>query len=351
MFSIEDYNYDLPQELIAQTPASKRDESRLMTVDRVRKSFTDRTFLDLPELLRPNDLLVVNNTRVVPARIFGKKETGGVVEVLVLEHPGTIQEETTTRLCLMKSSKRPKPGTSLFFESSVFGMVEEILDNGLVKIRFSGEKGIDLLLSEKGRIPLPPYIQRQENGPLEELDRERYQTVYAREAGAVAAPTAGLHFTETLIKDLERRGVAIVSLTLHVGYGTFQPVRTQDIRKHELGKEYFHIGAGAAEKINLAKKNRQRVIAVGTTVVRALETAAHGLTTIDPGKNRTELLITPGFSFGIVDGLITNFHLPKSSLLFLVSAFAGNDLVQRAYRRAVKLGYRFYSYGDSMLLL
>ena len=351
MFSLEDYNYELPQELIAQTPASKRDESRLMTVDRTGKNFTDRTFLDLTELLLPNDLLVVNNTRVVPARIFGEKETGGVVEVLVLEHPGTLKEETATRLCLMKSSKRPRPGTSLFFESSVLGTVGEILDNGLVKIRFSGEKSIDLLLSEKGHIPLPPYIHRQGNAPLEELDRERYQTVYAQKAGAVAAPTAGLHFTDALMEDLKRQGISIVSLTLHVGYGTFQPVRTQDIRKHELGKEYFHIGADTAEKINFAKKNGQRVIAVGTTVVRALETAAHGSTTIDPGENRTELLITPGFSFGIVDGLITNFHLPKSSLLFLVSAFAGHGLVKKAYERAVKLRYRFYSYGDSMLLL
>ena len=297
MFSIEDYNYDLPQELIAQTPASKRDESRLMTVDRGRELFTDRTFLDLPQLLRPDDLLVVNNTRVVPARIFGKKETGGAVEVLVLEHPATLKEETATRLCLMRSSKRPKSGTSLIFDSCVSGTVEEILDNGLVKIRFSGEKNIDLLLSEKGRIPLPPYIRREENGPVDELDRERYQTVYAEKDGAVAAPTAGLHFTDTLIEDLKRQGVSIVSLTLHVGYGTFQPVRTQDIRKHELGKEYFRIDASAAEKINLAKRNRQRIIAVGTTVVRALETAAHGLNSIDPEENRTGLLITPGFFF------------------------------------------------------
>ena len=351
MFSLEDYNYDLPQELIAQTPASKRDESRLLTVDRTRKSFSDRTFLDLTQLLLPNDLLVVNNTRVVPARIFGKKETGGVVEVLVLEHPGALKEDTATRLCLMRSSKRPKPGTLLFFESSVFGTVEEILDKGLVKIKFSGEKNIDLLLSEKGRLPLPPYIHRQENGLLEELDRERYQTVYAEKDGAVAAPTAGLHFTDALIKDLKKKGISIVSLTLHVGYGTFQPVRTQDIRKHELGEEYFHIGTDAAEKINLAKRSGQRVIAVGTTVVRALETAARGSNTINPEENRTRLLITPGFSFGIVDGLITNFHLPKSSLLFLVSAFAGHDFIKGAYQRAVRLRYRFYSYGDGMLIL
>ena len=351
MFSIEDYDYDLPQELIAQTPASKRDGSRLMTVDRTRRKFTDRTFLDLPRLLLPDDLLVVNNTRVVPARIFGKKETGGVVEVLVLEHPGTLKEETATRLCLMKSSKRPKPGTSLFFDSSVFGTVEEILDNGLVRIRFSGETNIDLLLAEKGCVPLPPYIHRQEDSLLEKLDRERYQTVYAQEDGAVAAPTAGLHFTDALIEDLKRQGISIVSLTLHVGYGTFQPVRAQDIRKHELGKEYFHIDAGAAEQITVAKRNGQRVIAVGTTVVRALETAARGLNAINPEEDRTDLLITPGFSFSIVDGLITNFHLPKSSLLFLVSAFAGHDLIMAAYQRAVQLRYRFYSYGDSMLIL
>ncbi len=351
MFSLEDYDYDLPQELIAQTPASKRDESRLLTIDRGRKSFTDRTFLDLPELLLPGDLLVVNNTRVVPARIFGKKETGGVVEVLVLEHSSTLKEESPSRLCLMRSSKRPKPGASLFFGSSVSGTVEQILDNGLVKIRFSGEKCVDLLLFETGGIPLPPYIHRQENGPFKELDRERYQTVYAEKDGAVAAPTAGLHFTKSLMEALKRKGIAIVSLTLHVGYGTFQPVRTKDIRKHELGKEYFHIGADAAEEITRAKQNGQRIIAVGTTVVRALETAARGTATIHPEENRTGLLITPGFSFSLVDGLITNFHLPKSSLLFLVSAFAGYDLIKSAYRRAVDLRYRFYSYGDGMLIL
>ncbi len=351
MFLLRDYSYDLPQKLIAQTPASKRDESRLLAVDRTGKSFSDKTFLDLPQLLMPNDLLVVNNTRVVPARIFGRKETGGVVEVLVLEHPGTLKEDTATRLCLLRSSKRPKPGTSLFFESSVLGVVEEVLDKGLVKIRFSGEKSIDFLLSEKGRIPLPPYIKRQESSPFEEMDRERYQTVYAEEDGAVAAPTAGLHFTDALIESLKRKGISIVSLTLHVGYGTFQPVRTQDIRKHELGEEYFHIEVDAAEKINQAKRNGQRVIAVGTTVVRALETSARGLNTVTPEANRTGLLITPGFSFGIVDGMITNFHLPESSLLFLVSAFAGYDLIMKAYQRAVQLRYRFYSYGDAMLIL
>ena len=351
MFSLKDYSYDLPQKLIAQTPASKRDESRLLTVNRAGESFSDNTFLDLPELLLPNDLLVVNNTRVVPARIFGKKDSGGVVEVLVLEHPGTLKEDKAARLCLLKSSKRPKPGTTLFFESSVFGVVKEVLDRGLVRIQFSGEKDIDLLLSEKGRIPLPPYIKRQKNNLLEKLDKERYQTVYAEKSGAIAAPTAGLHFTDTLIKNLKRKNISIVSLTLHVGYGTFQPVKTRDIRKHELGEEYFHIGTDTADKINLAKRNGQRVIAVGTTVVRALETSARGLHTVAPESNRTGLLITPGFSFGLVDGMITNFHLPESSLLFLVSAFAGLDLMMRAYRRAVQLQYRFYSYGDAMLIL
>ena len=357
MFEIEAYNYDLPQDLIAQIPAPKRDQSRLLVVERSSASFEDNQFFDLPSLLQPGDLLVVNNTKVVTARIFGHKESGGRVEILVLEHPdlrndGDLQKEgSATRLCLLKSSRRPKRGSLLFFESGVSGEVKALHDDGLVTISFKGDLGIDTLLVEKGIVPLPPYIKRGEKSTLSDLDRERYQTVYSEREGAVAAPTAGLHFTTDLLKRLKTRGVSTVSLTLHVGHGTFRPVKTNDIRQHRLGYEYYLIEPETAARINETRKNGGRIVAVGTTVVRALESASASEGSLLPGAGKTDLLITPGFVFNVVDVLITNFHLPKSSLLFLVSAFAGPDLVKRAYERAVEKRYRFYSYGDSMLII
>jgi len=363
MLKIEAYNYDLPQDLIAQVPAPKRDHSKLLVVERSSASFSDNQFFDLPSLLQPGDLLVVNNTKVVPARIFGHKESGGRVEILVLEHPdlrnygdprinGDLKKEgSAARLCLLRSSRRPKRGSLLFFDSGVSGEVKALLDDGLVKISFKGDCGIDTLLAEKGYLPLPPYIKRGENTSLSDLDRERYQTVYSERAGAVAAPTAGLHFTADLIKRLRTRGVSTVSLTLHVGHGTFRPVKTKDIRQHRLGHEYYLIEPETAARINETKKNGGRVVAVGTTVVRALESASAMDGALLPGAGKTDLLITPGFVFNVVDVLITNFHLPRSSLLFLVSAFAGLDLIKRAYERAVEKRYRFYSYGDAMLIL
>lgn len=351
MFDIEDYNYDLPPSLIAQVPVSKRDHSRLFVVDRRKKSFSDCHFFDLPELLKPGDLIVVNDTRVIPARLFGRKESGGQVEILVLEYPDPADEDPLTRSCLLKSSKRPKMGSRLFFNSGVSGQVKEILDNGLVRITFEGERSIDSLLEEKGHMPLPPYIKRELNGTHSQLDKERYQTVYSKPKGAVAAPTAGLHFTEDLIRKLEQTGISVVPLTLHVGHGTFRPVRTTDIRDHILGEESYRIEPKTAEVIEQTQKKGGRVVAVGTTVVRTLETAVDTNGSVAPGEGNTELLITPGFSFNVVDALITNFHLPKSSLLFLVSAFAGLELIKEAYRLAVEKGYRFYSYGDAMLIV
>ncbi len=363
MYEIEAYNYDLPQDLIAQVPAPKRDHSKLLVVERSSASFSDNQFFDLPSMLQPGDLLVVNNTKVVPARIFGHKESGGRVEILVLEHPdsrndrdsrknGDLKKEgSATRLCLLRSSRRPKRGSLLFFDSGVSGEVKALLDDGLVRISFKGDRGIDALLVEKGFMPLPPYIKRGEKSALSDLDRERYQTVYSERAGAVAAPTAGLHFTTDLLKRLRTRGVSTVSLTLHVGHGTFRPVKTKDVRQHRLGHEYYLIGPETAAQINETKKNGGRVVAVGTTVVRALESASATDGSLLPGAAKTDLLITPGFVFNVVDVLITNFHLPKSSLLFLVSAFAGLDLIKRAYERAVEKRYRFYSYGDAMLIV
>jgi len=355
MFDIEDYDYNLPQDLIAQTPACERDHSRLFKVDRSTDSFSDHRFFDLPRLLLPGDLLVVNNTRVVPARLFGHKESGGLIEILVLEHPDSRldpgNEAPAERLCLMKASRRPRPGSLLFFDAGVSGVVRKVLGNGLVTIKFNGGRGIDPLLDEKGCLPLPPYIKRGKDTTLEELDRDRYQTVYASRKGAVAAPTAGLHFTQDILQRLQDGGISIVPLTLHVGYGTFRPVKVKDIREHRLGYEPYAIASETAQQIRTVKNSGGRVIAVGTTVVRALESAAAADRSVIPGEGKTDLLITPGFVFRVVDGLITNFHLPKSSLLFLVSAFAGLDLIKQAYAEAIEKRYRFYSYGDAMLIV
>ena len=351
MFDIEDYDYDLPAKLIAQVPASIRDRSRLLVVDRQRNSLSGSHFFDLPKLLRPGDLLIVNDTKVVPARLYGKKESGGKIEILVLEHPDSTDKDSTTRTCLLKSSKRPKNGSILLFDLGVSGQVIGVSDNGLLKIKFKGDRSIDSLLEDKGHMPLPPYIKRGEKNTYSQLDKERYQTVFSKRKGAVAAPTAGLHFTEDLIEKLWKAEISTAPLTLHVGYGTFRPVPKKDIRKHNLGEESYNIKPETAKAIERTKEKGGRVIAVGTTAVRALETATGPDVLIRPGEGKTDLLITPGFSFNVVDAIITNFHLPKSSLLFLVCAFAGLELTKKAYRLAVGKGYKFYSYGDAMLIL
>jgi len=351
MFNIEDYDYDLPESLIAQVPSPRRDNSRLLVVNRSEKSLSDHHFFELPALLRPGDLLVVNNTRVVPARLFGRKESGGRVEVLVLEHPNPHGSNANTRWCLLKSSKRPKKGGELFFEFGLAGRVENLGKDGLVQITFQDVPSIDALLDEKGAMPLPPYIRRESQDRRSPVDRERYQTVFSSKRGAVAAPTAGLHFTEELMERLHQAGIYTTELTLHVGHGTFRPVRSDDIRNHRLGVEEYAIDPETAQSVNGAKREGRRVIAVGTTVVRALETVAGTHGEICSGTGKTDLLITPGFQFSVIDGLLTNFHLPKSSLLFLVSAFAGIELIRKAYARAIAKGYRFYSYGDAMLIL
>jgi S-adenosylmethionine:tRNA ribosyltransferase-isomerase len=351
MFDIEDYDYTLPDELIAQVPLPDRDKSRLMVVERLSGSLDDRHFFELPELLVPGDLLVVNETRVVPARLFGRKESGGRIEILVLEHPPEETGKPETRWCLLRSSKRPREGSHLLFEKDVSGIVETLGKDGLIQIAFRGPQSIDSLLEERGMMPLPPYIRRQEKDRLSELDRERYQTVFAEKRGAVAAPTASLHFTGALMAKLEQAGISLVRVSLHVGHGTFRPVRTRDIREHRLGYEAYGIDPEAAQAITGAKQEGRRVIAVGTTVVRTLESVAGAKGEVKSGTGKTDLFITPGFSFKVVDALITNFHLPRSSLLFLVSAFAGLDLIRSAYRRAIETAYRFYSYGDAMLIL
>jgi S-adenosylmethionine:tRNA ribosyltransferase-isomerase len=351
MFDIEDYDYNLPGELIAQVPVPDRDKSRLLVVDRSAGSMKDRYFLDLPELLTSGDLLVVNNTRVVPARLFGRKESGGRTEILVLEHPDGEAKKPGARWCLLRSSKRPRKGSVLFFEKDLSGVVEDLGENGLIQINFRGPQSVDSLIEERGMMPLPPYIRRKQKDRLSELDRERYQTVFAEKRGAVAAPTASLHFTRGLLARLEQAGISVVQVTLHVGHGTFRPVRTRDIREHQLGYEEYDIDPKTAHAIERSKAEGRRVVAVGTTVVRTLESVATARGSLKSGRGKTDLLITPGFQFKMVDALITNFHLPRSSLLFLVSAFAGLELIRKAYEAAIAKAYRFYSYGDAMLIL
>lgn len=351
MFDIEDYDYTLPEDLIAQVPAPERDQSRLMVVERSSASVAHRHFTDLPELLLPGDLLVVNNTRVVPARLFGRKESGGRTEILVLEHVDGEADKPDARWCLLRSSKRPKKGSRLFFDQDLSGVVEDLGEDGLIQIAFQGPRSVDVVLENKGMMPLPPYIRRKEKDRFSPMDRERYQTVFAEKKGAVAAPTASLHFTDGLLAKLEQKGVSVVQVTLHVGHGTFRPVRTRDIRDHRLGVEAYDLSSDAATAIARSKSEGRRVVAVGTTVVRTLESVALPQGGIKSGRGKTDLLITPGFPFKVVDALITNFHLPRSSLLFLVSAFAGLDLVKKAYQEAVAKAYRFFSYGDAMLIV
>ncbi len=344
MFDIKEYDYYLPSELIAQDPLAERDKSRLMVIYRDKGRWEDKFFFDLPQFIRPGDLLVVNNSRVISARLYGRKETGGRVEILILENKGDV------RLCLLKSSKRPKKGSTIIFEDGLQGKVEELLDNGKARISFEYDGDLDAYLEKKGYVPLPPYIKRQKDDPRYKIDRERYQTIFAEKKGSIAAPTAGLHFSSQLISKILKAGARIAYVTLHVGYGTFKPVRTRDIRSHDIGGEYFHIPQKTAEMINEVKEAGARVIAVGTTVVRTLETAAMKDGRISERQGITDLLITPGFDFKVVDALITNFHLPKSSLLFLVAAFAGLDFIKKAYEYAIQKRYRFYSYGDAMFI-
>lgn len=351
MYDVKDYTYDLPQGLIAQEPADRREESRLLLMRRGKESLSHHRFLDLPDLLAPGDILVINDTRVVPARLYGRKDTGGRAEILVLDVEQNAAPGPSARRCLLKASKHPRIGARIDFGGGVSGTVKAIETDGIVLMEFSGPVDPDSFMADRGVMPLPPYIRRTPDDPRAELDRDRYQTVYAGSPGAVAAPTAGLHFTRELLERLNRSGVVHVPLTLHVGHGTFRPVRSRDIRDHTVGSESYRIPPETAEAVNRALSGGRRVIAVGTTVVRALETAADNGGLITSGRGTTELMITPGYRFRVVGGLITNFHLPGSSLLFLVSAFAGLARTMEAYRTAVAEKYRFYSYGDAMLVL
>lgn len=338
---VKDFYYDLPQELIAQDPLSDRSGSRLMVLDKNTGEIEHRIFRDITEYLRPGDCLVINNTKVIPARLYGVKEdTGAKIEVLLLKRKENDVWET-----LVKPGRKCKPGTKLSFgEGLLTGEVTEIVEEGNRLIRFHYEGIFEEILDRLGQMPLPPYITHQ----LE--DKNRYQTVYAKYDGSAAAPTAGLHFTPALLEQVRQMGVEIAEVTLHVGLGTFRPVKETDVLKHHMHSEFYRIDQSEADKINRAKKEGHRVIAVGTTSTRTLESAADENGYLRETSGWTEIFIYPGYQFKVIDGLITNFHLPESTLVMLVSALAGREHVLNAYAEAVAQRYRFFSFGDAMFL-
>ncbi|SES93469.1 tRNA preQ1(34) S-adenosylmethionine ribosyltransferase-isomerase QueA [Thalassotalea agarivorans] len=341
---VSDFAFELPEELIARYPKAERTQSRLMTLDGDSGQRQDLAFTDIINQLNAGDLLVFNNTRVIPARMFGQKESGGKIEVLVER-----MLDDKRVLAHVRSSKAPKPGAKLILEGTVNATMVARHD-ALFEIAFDSDKNVLNILEDIGHMPLPPYIDR----PDEDSDKERYQTVYNEKPGAVAAPTAGLHFDETLLQQLKDKGVELAFITLHVGAGTFQPVRVDEIADHIMHAEYVEVPQAVVDQINQTKASGGRVVAVGTTSVRSLESAAK--VSAEKGQPLTEfygdtdIFITPGFEFKVVDALVTNFHLSESTLLMLVSAFAGYDNIMSAYQHAVTEKYRFFSYGDAMLL-
>lgn len=337
MMELSDFDYSLPKELIAQYPEKRRDGSRLLVLNRDTGEIRHASFKDIIDYFHKGDLLVLNNTRVLPARLLGKKETGGKVEALIL-HP-YVKSDKREYEVLLKPARGCKVGSKLIFGNGMLkAEVARIKDNRRF-LRFEANGNFDELLDEFGKMPLPPYIKREP----ELSDKERYQTVYAEKKGAIAAPTAGLHFTEDILGKISNSGIDIEYITLHVGYGTFKPVKSEDISAHRMEKEYFEVRPEVVEKLN---NRKGRVIAVGTTACRVLETVATGAY-----SGWADLFIYPGYKFKMVDSLLTNFHLPRTTLLMLVSAFCGRELLFKAYQEAIRERYRFYSYGDAMLIL
>ena len=335
----QDFYYELPDELIARRPTQERTGSRLLCLNGQSGGIEHREFIDILSNVEAGDLMVFNNTRVIPARVYGTKESGGKVEILVER----IIDKSRI-LAQVRSSKSPKPGATILLSDSTRVSVVGRQDN-LFELDFVDNKSVLEKLENVGHIPLPPYIDRED----EELDRERYQTVYGEKKGAVAAPTAGLHFDETLLKKLKEKGVEIAFVTLHVGAGTFSPVRVDNIHEHKMHSEVMELDEIVCEKVKKAKASGKRVIAVGTTSVRCLETAGRS-GEIEPYQGETNIFIYPSYQYQVVDALITNFHLPESTLLMLVSAFAGHENIMQAYKQAVENKYRFYSYGDAMFI-
>jgi len=348
-----DFYYDLPKELIAQKPLSSRDQSRLLCLDRQSGDIRHRRFCELPGLLQSGDCLVLNDSRVIPARLLGKKDTGGVVELLLLSgcSPSGERSETqsaTTWMCLARPGRRVKAGTRLFFgdgELTATVIAEHDEGKRLVEFDITEAEEFYRILERLGKTPLPPYIREELNDP------ERYQTVYSRCSGSAAAPTAGLHFTKELLLEICANGIEICSTTLHVGLGTFKPVKADDISGHKMHSEYMQITDETAAIINRVKSSGGRVIAIGTTSCRALESCADLDGMVSPFEGHTDIFIYPGYEFKCIDGLLTNFHLPESTLIMLVSAFAGRENVLRAYSEAIAERYRFYSFGDACFII
>lgn len=339
---VKDFYYDLPQELIAQDPLRDRSSSRLMVLDKNTGEVQHRVFKDIIEYFKPGDCLVINNTKVIPARLYGNKEgTQAKIEILLLKRRDNDIWET-----LVKPGKKCRPGTKIVFGDGILtGEVLDIVEEGNRLIQFQYKGIFEEILDQLGQMPLPPYITHQ----LE--DKNRYQTVYAKYDGSAAAPTAGLHFTPELLEEIKSMGVEIAEVTLHVGLGTFRPVKESDVLKHHMHSEFYRIEQSEADKINRAKKEGHRVIAVGTTSTRTMEAAADENGILQETSGWTEIFIYPGYQFKVIDGLITNFHLPESTLVMLVSALAGRDHVLNAYKEAVKERYRFFSFGDAMFIM
>ncbi len=340
---VEDFNYELPEELIAQTPIEKRDMSRLMVVDRKNETIeSDKVFSEVIDYLEAGDCLVINNTRVIPARLYGKKETGANVEFLLLKQlEGDIWES------IVRPGSKLKPGTKVYFGEHKLLEAEilDVMSGGTRKVKFSYQGIFNEILDKIGLMPLPPYIH-------EELkDRDRYQTIYAKYEGSAAAPTAGLHFTDELLTKIQEKGVKIARVTLHVGIGTFRPVKEENVEEHEMHSEHFYIKQEDVDKINETKKNGKRVISVGTTSCRVLESISDENGMVHVCEEDTSIYIYPGYKFKCIDGLITNFHLPKSTLLMLVSALAGREFILKAYNKAVEEKFRFFSFGDAMIII
>lgn len=336
-----DFDYELPQELIAQDPLEQRDSSRLLILDKKTGERTHRIFHDIIDYLHEGDCLVINNTKVIPARLIGEREgTGGKVEVLLLKRKTDNVWET-----LVKPGKKARPGMRLSFGGGLLhAEVQEVVDEGNRLIRFEYEGIFEEILDQLGQMPLPPYITHQLK------DKNRYQTVYAKYEGSAAAPTAGLHFTEELLQQIQEKGVKIARVTLHVGLGTFRPVKVDDVTQHHMHTEFYHVSQEAADIINETKKQGGRVICVGTTSCRTIESAADWQGVVQATEGDTDIFIYPGYQFKVLDCLITNFHLPESTLLMLVSALAGKENIMAAYKEAVEMKYRFFSFGDAMFI-
>ncbi len=340
---INEFDYHLPENLIAQNPLENRADSRMLVLDKTNQKWSDEKFFDLPKFLKSGDVLVLNNTKVFPARIFGKTETGAKVELFLVR-----ETENSVWEVLAKPGKRLKIGKKIAFGEKLTAEVLEKTDDGKVIVKFQAKGNFDEILDEIGKTPLPPYIKREEK--FAETDRERYQTVFAKQRGAIAAPTAGLHFTPDVLEKIKNLGVEICEITLHVGYGTFEPVRVEDLSDHKVLPENFEIGEETAEILNRAKIEKRRIVAVGTTTTRTLESAISESGKFSAGRATANLTIIPGYKFKAIDAILTNFHLPKSSLLVLISTFGGHEFIMKAYDHAVRENYRFYSYGDCMFL-